>query len=194
MTKRLVSVTLLLLLALPLVGFGTAAGFGYKRVVVLTGSMEPTYPVGSMTFVDPLGQDEVSRIQPGDPIMFWSPADFSQTVTHRVAEVLPEGLITRGDANNVDDAWVVPPEAVLGRVIWHIPHIGFATARLQDPATAMVALGGMAVLFILNEIAQIIRAVRTDRRDKRENEAARVVSIRPPDLDATVVMLERRAA
>jgi signal peptidase len=183
MAKRIAAILLLLVVALPLAGFGVAAGMGLKRAVVLTGSMEPTYPVGSMTFVQPLDPVQVQLLQPDEPIMFWSPDDFSQSVTHRLVEVRPEGLVTRGDANNVEDDWIVPREAVLGRVVWHVPAIGFATSRLQDGNAAMVVIGALAALFILNELVRIGRTIAAGRREEQVAGATRAPSLRPPDLD-----------
>ena len=101
-----------------------------------------------------------------------------------LVEVRADGLVTRGDANDVADDWVVPHEAVLGAVRWHVPYLGYGTAWLQQGNAAMLALGGTAALFVLNEIAHIARVVR--RRDETARGPGRA-SIRPPDLDLRVL-------
>ncbi len=182
--KRCGAGLLLAIVLAPTVVLGVAAAMGTKRAVVLTGSMEPTYPVGSITFVEPY-EPATDVLAVGDPIMFWSPADTTETVTHRIVEVRTDGLVTRGDANNVVDDWVVPHEAVLGTVRWHVPYLGYGTAWLQQGNAAMLALGGTAALFVLNEIAHIARAVR--RRDATAVARPGPASIRPPDLDLRVL-------
>ncbi len=180
MARRTGAWLLLIVVAVPLVGLAVPAALGWNRAVVLTGSMEPTYPVGSITFVEPY-EPATDVLAVGDPIMFWSPADTTETVTHRIVEVRTDGLVTRGDANDVADDWVVPHEAVLGIVRWHVPYLGYGTAWLQQGNAAMLALGGTAALFVLNEIAHIARAVR--RRDANGEVQVVASSVRPPDLD-----------
>ena len=50
--------------------------------------------------------------------------------------------MTQGDANNAADPDVVPKHAVVGRVVWEIPHIGSVLAFLKAPL-------GMAIFIIL---------------------------------------------
>ena len=89
--------------------------FGLGSAIVLTGSMEPTIPVGSLIIVH--AQSEYNE---KDIVMFESD-QFSSSVTHRIVEVTENGYITQGDANNTRDS-EVPKDAVIGKVIFSIPH------------------------------------------------------------------------
>ena len=67
---------------------------GYRPVVVLSGSMEPTFPVGSVIYYKAASFEQ---IQEGDPITFHAGEDGS-LVTHRVVEKqeLSSDFITQG--------------------------------------------------------------------------------------------------
>ena len=86
---------------------------GYRPVVVLSGSMEPTFPVGSVIYYKAASFEQ---IQEGDPITFHAGEDGS-LVTHRVVEKqeLSSDFITKGDANETADPNPVSYDRVAGR-------------------------------------------------------------------------------
>ena len=97
--------------------------FGYSLFRVVTGSMEPTIPVGSILICKQIGMDEV---QVGDIICFRAQesAIFGQMMTHRVTGVFSSatgGLMfeTRGDANLVTDVFMVSQKNFVGKVTWY---------------------------------------------------------------------------
>ena len=102
-------------------GYVNIAGFSMFRVV--TGSMEPTIPVGSLL----LSQDvPISQIETDDVVCFVSeePQSKGKIITHRVVAVMedPRGAIvleTKGDANLVSDGYFVTSENLIGRVVWY---------------------------------------------------------------------------
>ena len=151
---------------------------GWHQQVVLTGSMEPTYPVGSVTLVAPLDARRAAGLQIGDAIMFTSPLDAAQFVTHRITGVGPAGFTTRGDANDVDDPWVVQPEAVVGEVRGHIPQLGFVMRWLADRGSMKLLVGGS------RGPADPQRA-RLDRGRPRRRRVSGS-AVRPADLDVRV--------
>lgn len=97
--------------------------FGVRTLAVLSGSMEPNYPVGSMVYAVPTAPE---NIEPGDPISFVL-NDRGTVVTHRVVQANreAESFIVRGDANNTDDPKPVIYENVIGVVRFHIPFLGY---------------------------------------------------------------------
>lgn len=99
---------------------------GFRTYTVLTGSMAPTLPVGSLIVDEAIS---AAAARPGDVISFSMPSDPSLTVTHRVERLAAgpggEYLVTRGDANPVADAWRVPAAARVGRVVLAIPLAGY---------------------------------------------------------------------
>lgn len=74
---------------------------GLTPFVVLSGSMEPTYPVGSLVYVRSV---DASELRVGDPVTFTLEGR-EAVATHRVIEVDAESasLRTQGDANDEPD-------------------------------------------------------------------------------------------
>ena len=96
---------------------------GYKEMAVLSGSMEPTIPVGSLVYVKPV---EVSELKTGDVCTYYL-SDGETFVTHRVMSIDPDAqtLVTQGDANEDPDGDIQFSQ-VYGRADFHLPYLGFA--------------------------------------------------------------------
>jgi signal peptidase len=148
-------------------GLGTLPG-GYRPFVVLSGSMEPSMPTGSLVLtksVDP----ETVRV--GDVITFRLESGSFQTdsATHRVAAIEqgPGGLIfiTKGDANQAPDPLPVPASALVGRVVAGSSLAGSLAQALKAPLfLSLVALG--AVVLVADSLWR-----RTVRGGKRRRSA-----------------------
>lgn len=99
----------------------------YQVLPVLTGSMEPAIPTGSVAVVVPIRADEIVV---GDIVTFHHPNDPRSYVTHRVLAIEDDGvtrtLETKGDANAVPDAWRVVASGGGWRYAFAIPHLGRA--------------------------------------------------------------------
>lgn len=96
--------------------------FGVTSYTVLTGSMEPTIPVGSMVWAkstDPI------TLQPGDIAVFYDGMS-DVPVTHRVVENDPNDgeITTQGDANSAPDVAAIPYQNIIGKVVLHLPAVG----------------------------------------------------------------------
>lgn len=85
-------------------------------------SMKPTLIDGDLVEVVPYKQN-TAKI--GDIIYYQLPAANKKNATvHRVVRIIPEGVITRGDHNALDDADPIPSEFILGQVtaVWRGSH------------------------------------------------------------------------
>lgn len=93
---------------------------GYQIYNIVSGSMEPAIPTGSLVYVESAAPSEIRE---GEVIAYFSG---SSAVTHRVVQNrLVEGeFITRGDANAQEDLNAVSYASLIGRVIYHIPYVG----------------------------------------------------------------------
>lgn len=143
-----VLVAAIVLVALLLAGTRLA---GMHAYTVLSGSMEPTYHVGSLVFVKPVDPDQVKA---GDPITYLIAE--KQVVTHRCVEVLPDEedpsvlrFRTKGDANNVEDATLVHENNLIGKPVFSIPLLGFAANYIQHPPGTYVAIAIAALIVLL---------------------------------------------
>jgi signal peptidase len=132
--------TILLIVAiLACLGLTVPRFAGIEQYVVISGSMEPAIPVGSMVYS---AQTDPSTLEAGDIIVFHSDETGSTPVTHRVVEnhVADGEIITKGDANAQNDANPVAYADVLGKLVLHVPMLGYIAAPI---ATVMgkVAMG-----------------------------------------------------
>ena len=120
---------------------------GLKNYYVVSGSMEPQIPVGSMVYVISADPDELNE---GDIIAFDSNGT---TVTHRIVKNDHENeeISTKGDRNAVEDLQMVQYEDVIGKVIWHLPYFGIAGSFLST-------IEGRVLLMAVGSIGLLLRA------------------------------------
>ena len=122
---------------------------GLTPYTVLSGSMEPEYPVGSLLYIQEV---DPQTLQVNDPVTYRMPD--GAVVTHRIIEVLedmPEGRCfrTKGDANDTADG-ILEPYRVVGKPVFMIPLLGYVSWFVQHPPGSYVAIAGCALLFILS--------------------------------------------
>lgn len=126
-----------------LVGLGLGPRTGrYRTMTVLTASMRPSIPEGSMIMQTPTA---LSQLRVGDVITYSIPVEDHRVVTHRVVEVLEGGrspmVRTKGDANRSPDPWVA---RLVGDKVWRVrasvPKLGYALQALRQPEAKRVTL------------------------------------------------------
>lgn len=119
----ILAVLLCLFVVIQVLGKGYVNIAGYSLFRVVTGSMEPTIPVGSLLISK---QVEMDAVQVRDIICFRAQdsAILGKMMTHRVVDVLngADGSVmfeTRGDANLASDGYLVTQTNFVGKVIWY---------------------------------------------------------------------------
>ncbi|KZX19653.1 signal peptidase I [Rathayibacter tanaceti] len=158
---RILLGTLVGLVAVAGVAVFVLSALGMVRLVpVLSNSMAPVMPVGSLAVTLPVAQADVRA---GDVIVFTDPDDPSLRVIHRVTFVYPEAeaatlrgrepgelaLTTKGDNNQSADPWIV---TIADERIWReqsvVPLLGWPSIALAHPEArfALFAAGGAAVV------------------------------------------------
>lgn len=156
------------------IGFTLATGHHLETVV--TGSMQPQIPIGSLVVTQrvPAGQ-----LRPGNIIAFPEPCNPSRVVVHRIASasMSPTGQVlihTKGDANPVADNWPVDcavpgttgaltrdAAGLTDRVTYILPAIGTALDAGRRIALPLLLLtGGIAVLRMGASEVQLYRRRR----------------------------------
>ena len=150
------------LLAVALVGVRIV---GLQPYVVLSGSMEPTYPVGSLIYVK---STDYKQLKVGDPITFLVSED--TVATHRIIEVLPDEddpntirYFTKGDANDAPDGSSVHYKNIIGKPVFSIPYLGYVSNYIQAPPGKYVAISGCALLMLLVFLPDIF--VKDEKKD-----------------------------
>lgn len=123
------------------------AATGSTPMTVLTKSMEPTYPPGTLVIVKPLPTEDVSI---GDVITYQIASGRPEVVTHRVVSIISTSdgerrFVTQGDNNAVPDALAVQPVQIRGEVWYAIPWIGYVnnlvTPELRSWLVPVIAIG-----------------------------------------------------
>ena len=121
--------------------------FGIRSYVVVTGSMKPALPVGSMVFTAPKNVYEVGNI-----ITF---KRGNIAITHRIYDIKDGKIITKGDANNAPDSQVVLKSDIIGRDVAVVPFIGRFTGFIKTPLGFGLLLGIPTLLFVFFEAWQM---------------------------------------
>lgn len=132
---------------------------GYSQLVVISGSMQPAIDPGDLLIIR---QEEAYR--PGDIVTF---TEGESLVTHRLLEVNGDTALTRGDANNTDDA-PVSLSRIQGRMVLRVPAIGSLVLYLRSSQGTLTLT---ALLVLLVAVPLIIRGGHDDRsREKEEKD------------------------
>ena len=131
--------------------------FGVGAAVVLSGSMEPEISVGDLLIVA-----ERQSYELGDVVVY---QDGSMAVTHRIVAISGDEVVTKGDANNIEDA-PIAVEQIKGEVVAAIPLVGYAVNAIKTPIGTIGILA--LAIFLLN------RSFRTEKqRDEEQLDAIR---------------------
>ncbi|MGN0249751.1 MAG: signal peptidase I [Oliverpabstia sp.] len=123
--------------------------FRIEPRIVMSGSMEPAVSTGSIVYIAKNVKPEL--IEERDIIAF-RVGDRMQ-VMHRVMKVDKEEktFITKGDANASADIGPVGYDSYEGKVIGHIPSIGYLVQKLQSRVGMMVMCGCIVLLVLLEQ-------------------------------------------
>lgn len=140
---------------------------GHPVFVVGGPSMEPALPVGGVVVLESVSPE---ALVVGDIVSLRS-GPSKALFTHRITRVAErdDGLWieTKGDANAAVDPSITPVSAVVGRVAWSAPGIGYAVALLSSFSgmVFVLAMGGMLIL--LGWLLESLALERREQRDRR---------------------------
>lgn len=130
--------------------------FGYSYYNILTTSMQSSIPQGSFILVKETPGDQ---LQVGDDITFFKNAD--TIVTHRIIGIQANyedsgqfGFRTQGTDNPAPDAEITYEGNVIGRVVLHIPVLGFVLEYLAENIWLVVI--AFALILALSYFLKIV--------------------------------------
>jgi signal peptidase len=140
---------------------------GATPYTVMTGSMRPQLPPGTLVVVRPV---RVADIGVGTVITYQLKSGEPAVVTHRVVGVR-EGrdgkpnFQTQGDANPTPDpAWVLPVQ-VKGELWYHVKYLGHVNTWITSGARSVVTIA--VVVFLFGYAALMFWSVLRDRVRRR---------------------------
>jgi len=136
--------------------------FGYQIYTVISGSMEPDIPLGSLVYVHETDPETVAE---GDVIAYYGSAD-GAIITHRVVynQTVVKNFVTKGDANDTEDMVPVAYERLLGVVVKTIPKLGKVMAAFAETKGKLLAAGLLVIAVSLNIVAGVLGEEKEDRR------------------------------
>jgi len=140
---------------------------GATPYVVLTGSMRPGMPPGTLVVVKPVNAADIGV---GSVITYQLKSGQPDVVTHRVVAMGFDGkgrrlFHTQGDANDSPDATWVRPVQIRGERWYAVPNLGYVT-NLISGAQRRVALV-VVVTFLLGYAAVMFTGAIRDRRQSK---------------------------
>ena len=137
---------------------------GLSLQTILSGSMEPYLKTGALIAMVKTNPGDV---QVGDVIGF-KVEGMDTPVCHRVIELIDAeqggGFKTKGDANETPDPWVVKPESLLGRVVFHLSWVGYISKFIKTPRGFALLLGLPATIIMALELKNLFGTKPTRRR------------------------------
>lgn len=94
--------------------------WGYKPLVVISGSMEPILKVGGILYYENYNINDFNK---GDILVYKTK---KHIISHRIVKRVNNGFITKGDANKTSDRRIVKTNQILGKgTNFSIPLIGY---------------------------------------------------------------------
>jgi len=138
---------------------------GIMPYIVKSGSMEPQIHTGAVAFID----THEKNVAVGDVITYKiGEAGSEKYVTHRIVGEKPDGYVTKGDANEVEDANCVKQEQIVGTYRYSIPHAGRLFA--QKSKVTFVAIFWV---ILLNAMSMIVSAMagKAEEEERGEKES-----------------------
>lgn len=142
----------------------------YKIMSVMSGSMAPSIPVGSLIVIKP-SQD----YQVGDVISF-SPSDpksKKDNVTHRIYSIVTKNDIklfeTKGDANENPDIGFVTSERIIGKQLFSIALLGYILSYVKTLPGLILIILLPSIIIIFDEIRKIRSESKLLAQKKKNN-------------------------
>lgn len=139
---------------------------GLQVYSVISGSMEPSYPVGSLIYVQEVEPEEV---QVGDVITFVLSNE--TPATHRVIRIDDENqqFFTKGDANDSEDMAPVHFKNLLGKPICTVPYLGYIAYYIKHPPGLYIAIAAGAGLLLLVFLPDLLNDIKKKSKNLPEN-------------------------
>lgn len=159
---------------------------GATPLTILTSSMEPGLPPGTLIVVEPVAPENIVI---GDVITYQIESGEAAVVTHRILEVQSSTVgeptfILQGD-NNAEPDPPVTAAQIQGRLVYSLPWVGNLSSILNGPAraTLLPILAGAMVLYAAVSIVLGFVALANKKR-RVPRHAGPSITASPPVADS----------
>ncbi len=143
---------------------------GYKPMMVLTDSMDPTIKSGDLIIIKEI---DPTTLKVGDIITFFDPAGNGHTtVTHTIIDITEVDNIlmfeTQGDNNNTADRLLVEEDAVVGIYLFRVPIVANIAMFMQTVPGLILCIFVPLTAFVVYDI---IRRRKFEQKHESDKEA-----------------------
>ena len=156
---------------------GVPSIFGKSLITIQTASMEPTFRVGDLVFMEKLDDAGKAALQAGDIITYRAPMDINgdgftgDLNTHRIVSIDPDtGIITtKGDyAGSVNDHYTITANDIIGKCTasGRIGGVGHVINFLQTSLGFFLCIVLPMLLFFIYELYTVVTLVMAERAKK----------------------------
>ena len=151
-----IGTVLLIILIISCLPLTLPKAFGYQMYTVISGSMEPALPVGSLVYVK---YQEPESIEKKDIIAFYGSNESSAIITHRVVynKKLSGEFVTKGDANKEKDMNPISYNQYMGKVVLMIPVIGGVAQTLTTGSGKIVLFSFIGLILLLEIFGNVLQ-------------------------------------
>jgi signal peptidase len=144
-------------------------------LTILTPSMEPTLPPGTLIVVRPIDTD---TLQIGDVATYQIRSGDPAVITHRVLSIQSESdgtrtFVFKGDNNAEPDSKAVTAAQIQGIVWYSVPFVGYANQAMNGEARGWIIPAAAVALLAYATVTIISGAIQTGRT-RRASAAADV--------------------
>ena len=118
---------------------------GYKPLIVLSGSMSPTFNYGDLIIIKDV---DTNTLKKGDIISFTDSKKYN--TTHRISNIsnIKGCFETKGDANNVKDIGIVCTKDIQGKYLMKIVGLGSVILFIQSPIGFIILMSLIIMICI----------------------------------------------
>lgn len=164
---RILSVILLIGVIAMCVPLTVPRLLGYQIYTVISGSMEPEIPLGSLVYVAEVDPETVME---GDVIAFYGGSNNGAIITHRVVynQTVVKSFVTKGDANDTEDIIPVEYNRLIGVVTKTIPKLGSVMTVFTETRGKLFAAGLLAISVLLNVLAGEMQKEKEKKNREKE--------------------------
>ena len=139
------------------IGLGLRA-FGLTALVDYTDSMRPAIAAGDVILDETVPAGE---LRAGQIASLEDAGAGGRLVTHRVVSATADGgrvtVVTRGDANDASERWILAADAPVKRMVARVPWVGHVMASLASPLLRTVLMLLAAAAFAAYGVRRLAR-------------------------------------
>ena len=158
--KELIIKILYILILLYLIIF-VPVFWGFKPLVVISGSMEPILKVGGILYYE---NYDINDFNKGDVLVYKTK---KHIISHRIVKRVNTGFITKGDANKSNYRRVLKSTQILGKVTnFSIPYIGYYGDYIYHHK---FLLFGSTLFIIIDYLNEYIKLKKEGSKYKKTN-------------------------